>query len=53
MYIMEMIETISWILTGFISSLFTMEAAWRIARGQAKGASTNKPIAMKLEVRSQ
>jgi hypothetical protein len=39
---MEMIERIVWIMTGFISTLVTMELAWRLAKGQARKA----PIAM-------
>jgi hypothetical protein len=50
MYIMEMIESISWIMTGFISTLVTMEVAWRFAKGQAKRATIAKPILMKEEV---
>jgi hypothetical protein len=50
---MEMIESIVWITTGFISTLITMEVAWKLARGQTKRTSINKPIAVKQEVRSQ
>lgn len=50
---MEMIDGIIWITTGFVSTLITMEVAWRLAREQTKRTSINKPIAMKQEVRSQ
>lgn len=50
---MELIETIVWITTGFISTLITMEVAWRLAREQTTRMSINKPIVMKQEVRSQ
>lgn len=53
MYIMEMIESIVWIATGFISTVITMEIAWRLAREQTKRTFICKPIAMKQEVRSQ
>lgn len=53
MYIMEMIESIVWIMTGLISSLFTMEIAWRLARGHAQRVSINKPLAMKQDARSE
>jgi predicted Co/Zn/Cd cation transporter (cation efflux family) len=36
---MEMIESIVWITTGFISTLVTMEVAWRLAKAQARKVS--------------
>jgi hypothetical protein len=50
---MEMIESIVWMATGFISTVITMEIAWRLARQQTKRTFINKPIAMNQEVRSQ
>jgi hypothetical protein len=49
---MEMIEDITWIMTGFIATLLSMEVAWRLARRLAK-ASITKPIPMEQEVRAQ
>lgn len=49
---MELIESIVWIMTGFVSTLVTMEMAWRLAKGQAKRASVNTPIVMEKEVRA-
>jgi hypothetical protein len=43
---MEMIESIVWIMTGFISTLVTMEVAWRLAKTHARKVSVTKPIAM-------
>ena len=41
-YIMEMSESIIWILSGFIPTLITMELGWRLARRQvAKGPIAN------------
>jgi hypothetical protein len=50
---MEMIENIVWVMTGFISTLVTMELAWRLAKGQTRNVSITKPIAMKQEVMVQ
>ena len=47
---MEMIESIVWIMTGFISTLVTMEVAWRLAKAQTRKVSIGKPIAMEQEV---
>ena len=52
-YIMEMIESIVWIVTGFISTLVTMEVAWRLAKAQARKVSVTKPVAMEQEVMLQ
>jgi len=52
-YIMVMIESIVWIMTGFISTLITMEVAWRLAKTHARKVSVTKPIAMKQEVMVQ
>lgn len=49
-HIMEMIEGIVWIMTGFISTLVTMEVAWRLAKAQTRKVSIGKPIAMEQEV---
>ena len=50
---MEMIENIVWVMTGFISTLVTMELAWWLAKGQMRNVSITKPIAMKQEVMVQ
>jgi len=50
---MEMIENIVWVMTGFISTLITMELAWRLAKGQTRIVSITKPNAMKQEVMVQ
>ena len=50
-YVMEMIESIVWTVTGFISTLVTMEVAWRLAKAQARKVSVTKPGAMEQEVR--
>jgi hypothetical protein len=52
-YIMEMIESIVWIMTGFISTLVTMEVAWRLAKAHARKVSVTKPDAMRQEVMIQ
>ena len=49
---MEMIESIVWITTGFISTLATMEVAWRLAKIQTRKVSI-KPIAMEQQVEVQ
>jgi hypothetical protein len=51
MYNMEMIESIVWIMTGFISTLVTMEVAWRLAKAHERKVSVTKPIAMEQEVK--
>jgi hypothetical protein len=51
MFIMEMIENIAWLMTGFVSTFVAMELAWRLARRQTRGESINR-VAVK-EVRSQ
>jgi predicted membrane-bound spermidine synthase len=46
---MEMIEDIVWIMTGLISTLVTMEVAWRMAMKKTKTekmTSGSKPMAM-------
>jgi len=45
-YIMELIENIVWIVGGFITTLVTMELAWKLARRQTKKSIT-KPILIK------
>ena len=52
-YIIEMIESIGWIMTGFISTLVTMEVAWRLAKAHARKVSVTKPIAIEQEVMVQ
>jgi hypothetical protein len=52
-YIMEMIESIVWIMTGYISTLVTMEVAWRLAKAHARKVSVTKPIAMEQEIMVQ
>ena len=52
-YIMEMIESVVWIMTGFISTLVTMEMAWRLAKTQPRKVSVIKPVAMEQEVMLQ
>jgi hypothetical protein len=49
---MEMIESVVWITTGFISTLVTMEVAWRLAKAQTRKVSI-KPIAMEQQVEVQ
>ena len=49
---MEMIESIVWITTGFISTLVIMEVAWRLAKAQTRKVSI-KPIAMEQQVEVQ
>jgi hypothetical protein len=51
--IMEMIESIVWIMTGFISTLVTMEIAWRLAKGHTRKVSVTKPIVIEQEVMVQ
>ena len=46
---MEMIESIVWITTGFISTLATMEVAWRLAKAQTRKVSI-KPVVMEQQV---
>jgi len=43
---MELIENIVWIVGGFITTLVTMELAWKLARRQTKKSIT-KPILIK------
>jgi hypothetical protein len=50
---MEMIESIVSIMTGFISTLVTMEVAWRLAKIHARKVSVTKPVVMKQEVMVQ
>lgn len=50
---MEMIESIVWIMTGFVSTLVTMEVVWRLAKAHARKVSITKPIAMEQEVMVQ
>jgi hypothetical protein len=47
-YIMEMNESIVWIMTGFISTLVLMEVAWRLAKTHARKVSV-----MEQEVKIQ
>ena len=42
---MEIIENLVWLITGFVSTLVTMEVAWRLARRQTNSALVNKTIA--------
>jgi hypothetical protein len=39
--IMELIEGIVWVLSGFIPTLITMEVAWRLARRKIIGQSVH------------
>jgi hypothetical protein len=48
--IMEMMESIVWIMTGFISTLITMEVAWRLGKAHARKVSVTKPSAMEQKV---
>jgi hypothetical protein len=50
---MEMMESIVWIMTGFISILITMEVAWRLAKAHARKVSVTKPSAMEQKVMVQ
>ena len=49
-YIMEIIESIVWIMTGFSLILVTMEVGWRLAKAQTRKVSITRPIAMEQEV---
>jgi hypothetical protein len=49
-YIMEIIESIVWIMTGFSLTLVTMEVGWRLAKAQTRKVSITRPIAMEQEV---
>ncbi|MGA9152304.1 MAG: hypothetical protein WBZ36_17145 [Candidatus Nitrosopolaris sp.] len=44
---MEMIDEIVWILTGFTSTLFSMEIAWSLAKRQTRKV----PIATAKSIR--
>jgi hypothetical protein len=48
-YIMELLESIVWIMTGFSLTLVSMEVGWRLAKTQTRKVST-RPIAMEQEV---
>lgn len=50
---MEMIESIVWIMTGFISTLVTMEVSWRLAKAQPRKVSVIKPRVLEKEVEVQ
>jgi hypothetical protein len=52
-YIMEMIESIVWIMTGFSSTLVTMEVGWRLAKAQTRKVSITRPVAMEQEIEVQ
>ena len=52
-YTMEMIESIVWIMTGFTSTLVTMEVALRLAKVQVRKVSVTKPTVMTHEVMVQ
>ena len=52
-YIMEMIESIVWIMTGFTSTLLTMEVAWRLAKARVSKVYVIKPTVMTHEVMVQ
>jgi hypothetical protein len=45
-YIMEMIESIVWVMTGFSLTLVTMEVGWRLRKAQTRKVSITRPIAM-------
>lgn len=53
MFIMETIESVVWIITGFISTLIGMEIAWRLARKQAKRVSVNEPVAVNVALKER
>jgi len=47
---MELIETVVWVMAGFIPTLVVMEAATRLAsRRQEKRVSISKSVAMEQE----
>jgi hypothetical protein len=48
---MELIENIGWIVVGFITTLVTMELAWKLARRQTKSSIT-KLVLMKQVART-
>jgi len=50
---MEMLGTIVWMMTGFTSTLVTMEVAWRLAMAQVRKVSVTKPTIMTHEVMVQ
>lgn len=50
---MGMIGTIVRIMTGFTSTLVTMEVAWRLAMAQVRKVSVTKPTVMTHEVMVQ
>ncbi len=50
-YTMEQIETVVWVMVGFISTLVIMEAAWRIGRRQGKSVSISKSVAIEQKRR--
>jgi len=47
---MEMIESIVWVMTGFISTLVTMEVARRLAKAHARKVSVTKPMEQEVMV---
>jgi hypothetical protein len=51
--IMEVIESIVWIMTGFSLTLVTMEVGWRLAKAQARKVSIARPIAREKEIEVQ
>jgi|GraSoiStandDraft_35_1057300.scaffolds.fasta_scaffold2128618_1 hypothetical protein len=52
-YIMEMIESIVWVMTGFSLTLVTMEVGWRLTKAQTRKVSITRPIAMEQEIEVQ
>jgi hypothetical protein len=52
-YIMEMIESIVWVMTGFSLTLVTMEVGWRLRKAQTRKVSITRPIAMEQEIEVQ
>jgi len=45
LYLMEVIEGVLWIMTGFSATFVSMELAWRLAKKRARDASGIIPIA--------
>jgi hypothetical protein len=49
---MEIIEESIWVIAGFISTLLSMEVAWRLARMRVKETAITRPIPVELKVRA-
>jgi hypothetical protein len=47
---MEIIESIVWILAGFVATLVPMEVAWRLAKAKTRKVFVTKLIAMEQDL---